>query len=56
MTSHIESKNFIKSKKGYQMNKRSFLASTLASLLAVVGLTASLHSNLAMAAEYKSEY
>ena len=38
------------------MNKRSFLTGTLASLLAVVGLIASLHSNLAMAAEYKSEY
>ena len=38
------------------MNRRSFLTSTLASLLAVVGLTALLHSNLVMAAEYKSEY
>jgi tripartite ATP-independent transporter DctP family solute receptor len=49
-------KNHYKSKKGFQMKKRSFFTSTLASLLAVVGLTASLHSNLAMAAEYKSEY
>jgi tripartite ATP-independent transporter DctP family solute receptor len=49
-------KKLYQKQKEFQMNKRSFLTSILASLLAVVGLTASLHSNLAMAAEYKSEY
>ena len=38
------------------MNKRSFLTSTLVTLLATLGLTSALHSGIATAAEYKSEY